>query len=303
MQIVAGANVAIAPGQPIELAFDRLLLPLCIVRQTFVLEDLNGNALAPPAVAYDPVARVVTITPQPGGVAPGQSYRLFIRTPASAEDPTGLRAIDGATLDPQWTEPLTFPVLGDAGAAPVPPTIDFCSQILKGPFTSCGSGLGCHATPSTAGAGLVLEADQGMTQNISATALGRAAQGSNTGPSRGAGNAPQAPPVFGVDMPIVDNNGGTSADGDPGNSWLIYKLLLAVPPTTPLSVNAYSVAWQPLSDAERARLANFIPGREMPFPPNPSAPLDANPLALTLDQLEDVSLWIAQGANIPASCP
>jgi hypothetical protein len=239
---------------------------------------------------------VVTITPQAGSVAPGQAYRLVIRTPANTQDPTGLRAIDGATLDPKWAAPLTFPVLGDAGAAPVPPTIDFCSQILP-VFVTC-NGSGCHAPPLAAD-GLALTTIAG----IASTALGRAAEGSNTGPSLGAGNAPQAPPFFGEDMPIIDNNGGTSSDGDPGNSWLIYKLLLAIPPSDPLTVNAYSVAWQPLSGAERTRLANFIPGREMPFPPNPSAPLGTSGASLKLDQLENVSLWIAQGAKVAASCP
>jgi hypothetical protein len=141
--------------------------------------------------------------------------------------------------------------------------------------------------------------------------VGRVAQGSNTGNA----SAP-APPglVFGVDMAII-------APGDPGNSWLIYKLLMAEPPACSsttyadagsgcyqgapgAATNRYPLvtpAWSPISDDERATLANYIPGREMPYPADPTAPLDQATTPLTADELDTVGAWIQQGASIPAA--
>jgi hypothetical protein len=39
----------------------------------------------------------------------------------------------------------------------------------------------------------------------------------------------------------------------------------------------------------------------MPYPVDPSAPLDAATSPLTGDELDTVSLWIMQGAGIPAA--
>jgi hypothetical protein len=97
----------------------------------------------------------------------------------------------------------------------------------------------------------------------------------------------------------------------------MYKLLLAVPPacsSTPGAppcdagaptppTNTHAVPWLPLSEAERITLSNFILGREMPFPSDPSAPLGTDPSALTLTELENVSFWIAEGAPLPTTCP
>ena len=99
---------------------------------------------------------------------------------------------------------------------------------------------------------------------ITATAVGRVSQEANTGAV--AGPAP-AGAHFGVDMPIINTGDGTGAGGNPGNSWLLYKLLLAVPTaassasvagcdggtTAPTDVSSlHLVAWQPTSDADRA---------------------------------------------------
>ncbi len=295
VEIVAGANTSLTPGQPIELAFDRLLMPLSIVRQTFVLEDLAGNALAPPAVAYDPVARVVTVTPQDNPLSDGQAYRLFVLAPSSPTDANGVRGIDGAPLDPKWTAPLTFPIVGTAAPTSTL-AVDYCN-VIQPIFNQCAGGQ-CHSGPMPA-AGLWLTSPEGVL----ATALGRAAQGSNTGPMSGPGQLPQAPPQFGIDMPIIDATSAMGQGGDPGNSWLIYKVLLAVPSAAP-TMTTHSVPWVPLSAGERATLANYVLGREMPFPPNPSAPLGTTgAMGLSGDELEQLSFWIAQGALVPASCP
>jgi hypothetical protein len=306
-----GTDKAIAPGERIELFFDRLLLQEPITRQTFLLSDLMGNTPGtPPSLTYDPVARVVAIYPQTP-LMQCQTYRITILTPQSATDTNGIRAIDGATLDPSVNPVIEFPVTcssGDAGAdaaaagpaAPAIPNVDFCSQILP-IFESKCDGTTCHGG-SLPAAGLRLDSPQA----IAATAIGRVAQGANTG----ARAAPQPPSLlFGQDMPIVQANG-------PGNSWMMYKLLMAVPPpcsstagSAPCDAsvagvmnNVHTEPWGDMSASERATLTNMVQGREMPFPANPSAPVP-NPMLpaiepLTLDELEAVSLWMLEGAPI-----
>ena len=406
----------------IELSFDRLLLPLSILRQTFVLNELvgGGSTTLTPTVAYDPVARVVTVTPLPDQpLVVGQSYTLFITSPQSPSDLDGLRAIDGANLAPDSPSQFTFQVTA-AGSAPAqPPTVDFCRDILPLFKQKC-AGTTCHGGTAPA-EGLLLTTPLGVL-----SAVGRVANGSNMGPL-----AASEPPglIFNEDMPIIDpgglpivldaaagqaqaqgvqeeeageageavgteedggaggaasdaaasdgsldgdpSDGGGAADaapvdattgaadamtaasdatttgsdatvspadaagaaassagasgeagaaspaGDPGHSWIMYKLLMSVPPASdssqtdasPSATGVYSIdcddAGDPcptaLSNAERLRLAGLIPGREMPYPPNASA--TTNSSAMTLDELELMSFWIAQAAPVELTCP
>lgn len=302
----------LAPGAPIELAFDRLLLPSSVTRQTFQLQDLQGNYLEP-TPAYDPVSRVVRLCIQ--GLQPDQSYRITIAPPGDGGDPNGLRAIDGALLDPTQggvcaasslpSCVVEFPVKSGpaytgvdacSGAAPV----DFCSEVLPILRNSCTGGA-CHAGSYPA-AGLVLTTPAG----IRATAINRVAQGSNTG-ARAGTHAPTRP--FGVDMPIIDTGSA------PGDSWLMYKLLLAAPacsvsPTdsscdagAPAPAQRLAAPWSALSDGERATLADWIPGREMPYPADPAAVPGTTSSPLTVDQMETISLWILQGGSVPDCTP
>jgi hypothetical protein len=106
-------------------------------------------------------------------------------------------------------------------------------------------------------------------------------------------------------MPIID-------PGDPGNSWLLYKVLLAPNPATTTSPALICTAGQtvpapvsqatsanpapttvPLSDSERAILSEWVLGNQMPYPPTG---------ALGLDEMERVRAWIAQGAAVE-DCP
>ena len=306
---IVGTNVGptqpLVTGAPIEIAFDRLLNPLAVTRQSFVLQDLFGNFLVP-TPSYDPVSRVVRLclTNSPALLA-DQSYELTIIPPTGPTDSAGFRAIDGAGLDPSVSPVIEFPVVlgpsytgSDActGATPV----DFCSQVLPIFATKCGTTM-CHGGNFPA-AGLLMTTPQG----IQATAVGRVAQGSNTGD-----NARSAPPgvVFGVDMPII-------TPGAPGESWLMYKLLLADPPACSPSAascdagapgvedNRYPLVtppWTLMSDSERATLSDYVQGREMPYPADPSASLDSATSPLTGDELDTVSLWIQQGAGIPGA--
>jgi len=276
------------------------------------MRNERGEYLTPD-VAYDPVARVVTIRAPSavdggGWLQIGQTYRVDILSPQSPTDGNGLRAIDGAVLDPSSPSTIAFAVEATAPPTPAPPSVDFCRDVFPIFTSKCTSSV-CHGG-SLPAVGLRLDS----TTNIAATAIGRVAEEANTGP-----RAAAEPPgfLFGEDMPIVDPGSGGPSPGSPGDSWLMYKLLMAVPPacsSTPGAApcdagaptppkSAHAVAWQPLSDAERATLASFVPGREMPYPANPSAPLGTDTSPLTLQELEDVSLWIAQGAPLPATCP
>jgi hypothetical protein len=322
---LVGQNVAadqpLPPDGRIELAFDRLLNPLSILRQSFVLRDLTGATPCPSGqagcgalVSYDPVARIVTITPTPGALKADQTYRVDIFPPSSGTDLNGLRAIDGATLDPPKPVTIEFPVKALPSQATVP-HVDYCRDIQ--PVLSRCTGGACHGG-SLPAAGLLLTSPAG----VAATAVGRVAQGSNTGPRSGAGTPPDL--HFGVDFPIVDP--GTGNGGDAAHSWLLYKLLLALPPQaqaggggtdggadggaagpTPVS-GLHLLTWQPLAQDERDRLSDFILGREMPFPSDPSAAAPAvGPQALTLDELERVGRWISQppvnnAPLVPSAC-
>jgi len=353
-----GQNQPLPANGRIELQFDRLLQPFCITRQTFVLEDIGMTTAFTPTVAYDPVARIVTITPltdSSQALKPQQSYNLVITTPRDANDANGLRAIDGATLEAPAFRTIAFTVVAPLASPPSTVSIDFCRDIHP-IFASNCSLSACHLAPASkdiasSAAGLVLD----PPSYIASTALGRVSQGANTGP-RSLAAAPSL--LFGEDMPIVDSS------GDPGNSWLMYKLLLAVPTppkapqaeagaaeagpapdaggeagasadagaadatapdgsasdagsldadvvdgaapdggvaaSPPLTVppvdvsRAHGLPWTADSDADRQVLSNYILGREMPYP-------GFQP-PLTLDELERISLWIAQGAPSPGVC-
>jgi hypothetical protein len=284
---------------PVELAFDRLLLPSSVTRQSiYIFQDGASQVTITPSIAYDPVARVVTVTPLTQ-LAMGQTYTVQIVTPKLITDPSGLHAIDGALMDPTQPTSVTFTV-GPAATTALAsaPAIDFCTDI--GPSlspTGCTTN-GCHAASYPA-EGLVLGGLMMPTLGIQSTAIGHAAHEVSTGPL----STPQPPSVqFPDNMPIIDP--GTGTVGDPANSYLLYKVLMAIPASGASTVQPYSVSWNPLSDQERAALAAMIPGREMPFPsPKGLSGVGPSTSSLTIDQMENLSLWIAQGANLPGSCP
>lgn len=316
-----GTNTPLAANQPIELAFDRLLLPITVTRQSFVLFDKADTSTAIAfSIAYDPVARVVTMTPLQA-LTEGHNYELDIVSELDPQNPNGLHAIDGATMDPKSPQSVTFAV--SAASTPPPatcngivgPCIDFCNDIKPILQTQCTSGT-CHngkigsteggAIPGPTPDGLVLSDPPFTAEAIFGTAIGRLAVESTMGPLSEPG-----PPSFhfGQDMPIIDTSTvsdpttsasvGPTGSGDPGNSFLIYKTLMAQ--VGPLLMgmtalpNAYGVTWAPISDGERATLASMIPGREMPLSAQVT---DTVGTGLAVDSLERLSLWIAQGAPL-----
>jgi hypothetical protein len=203
---------------------------LSITRQTFVLEDIGMTIGFTPTVSYDPVARIVTITPLTDvgqALTPQQSYKLVITSPKNAADVNGLRAIDGAPLEAPGTQTIAFTVAAPTASPPAAVSIDFCRDIHPILESNCAMVASCHIEPpKTLGAnaaGLVLD----PPSFIPSTAIGRVSQGANTGPFARA-EAPSL--LFGEDMPIIDPSGNAS------NSWLLYKVLLAVPTPAPAPV-------------------------------------------------------------------
>jgi hypothetical protein len=316
----AGTNAPLQVGQPIELAFDRLLLPITVTRQTFVLVDKAAESVAITfAIAYDPVARVVTLTPVQA-LSVGHSYEVTIESPNNPTDSSGLHAIDGATMDPNTARTVTFQVVVASGTPPatcngiVGPCMSFCTDILPIFQGNCVSGT-CHNAKPPPPLGLALyDPPDDTAAIVELTAINRLSVES----TMGALSEPGPPSFhFGQDMPIIDTTTvtdpntsapvGPTGSGDPGDSFLIFKVLMAgtgglpLSGVTPLPSSVYSVAWEPLSDGERATLASLIPGREMPLPTQVSSP-QPNPNGLPVDSLERLSLWIAQGAPL-STCP
>jgi hypothetical protein len=305
-----GSNVSSLEPLPanatVELAFDRLLSPLSISRQTFSLHDVDGY-YPTPVVAYDPVARIVSLTP----LYPLDTNHVFevdVQVPSGPMDVNGLRSIDGATLA-QSPLGIAFPIgPSDTGALlPSAPVTDFCRDIYPVFTNKCGMS-GCHGG-SLPAAGLSLDSPQG----VELTAIGEVAHGADTGPTV----SPQPPSItFGTNMPLIDPGVGSPAAGNPADSWLLYKLLMAPPAAVsstpyapdcdggvlipPGTGHAHVTPWQPLSQSERDALAAVVSGQAMP-PPSVAADGTEN-TPLSEDELERVSLWIASGAAVPSTC-
>ncbi len=317
---VTGANVSTSRNlpidAPIQIQFDRLLLPSTVTRQSVTLYNAFNQPLTP-VVTYDPVARVVTLSqPNDGAwLIKDQPYKVILHV-AATDDDVGLRAIDRTPLfagDPN--REIGFLTTAPAGIAPEP-RASFCNDVVPIFQRSCTAPI-CHgASASTSdsarfgeggksrpAAGLLLETSAG----IASTAIGRSANGSNTGALAGQGRP--AGRVFGIDMPLVD-------PGNPGNSWLLYKVLLAVPadpqkasparrakcngtpgtkPLDPFTPKEFATG---MDDFERAILNDFVLGREMPYPNLNNSGVTTSNAGLTFDELERIRLWIAQGAIV-----
>jgi hypothetical protein len=306
--------VSVGPDKPmpadgqIQIAFDRYLLPSTVNRQSIGIIDGARMPLSPdlaPVVVYDPIARTVTLLPpkQPW-LTEGQPYTLLPGSPADDAEKGGVRAIDRAKLFADQKREYAF-IVGPKSGGTFEPTVTFCRDVLP-IFTGKCSQSTCHGAGELAAASLVLTTSGG----VSATALNRIAQGSNTG---GRSSNPASPGrIFGVDMPIID-------PGNPGNSWLMYKIDLARQPTltTPvpniacsagLREPATTFAFAPLvpqaqrnaDEIERSILSDYILGREMPFPV--AAPSFYGDEPLTFDEREKVRIWIkslAPGGALP----
>lgn len=290
----------VGPGKPmpedgaIQVSFDRYLLPSTVTRQSIaILDGSNRNLPASllPVVTYDPIARTATLSaPVEPWLTKGQVYKLIVGIPDGDSDLGGVRAIDRATLNPEQEHVFAF-VVGEP-TKKVAPVIDFCRDVMPIFQAKC-SRLGCHGDDESAASGLVLSTSTGIAR----TALNRVAKGASTGASSTAPTPPGH--LFGLGMPLI-------APGNPGDSFLLYKVeLAAVPPDAtatpdvvcegrsraPASPYTPLLPILPSSDAERGRLGDAILGSPMPYPS--SNPLGYPDRALTVDEREAVRRWIA----------
>jgi hypothetical protein len=292
----------------IQISFDRYLLPSTIVRQSYVLVDAAHEPIPNLALRtiYDPVARTVAITGPDGPgrpwLTPGATFHLILLA-ANVGAPTdigGFRAIDRAPL--ASAREFTFRAEAATGQLAYEPAVDFCADVFPIFARKCASG--CHEPSPTAFASLVLTTSDG----VRITARGRVAQGSNTGGL--AGSASEQGPVFGINMPIIK-------PGDPGSSWLLYKIELAPHPVVdagpppellcnstdrPVAAPEFSpiAPYRPQApDDERAILNDYVLGRQMPYP---SSGLDSASQPLTFQERERIRIWIAGGAEV-RDCP
>jgi len=282
-----------------------------VTRQSIYLEDSSTHLVTDELIAYDPVTMTVSLSnPSPplAWLTAGQKYRVVVNVPSfEGGTSAGLLAIDGATL----AAPVTLVFTAGAPADPPfagPPSIPFCGTVLDGIFKQDCSF--CHTRPQDAGLVTLPDAGFNVTQpplgldlssaeGVRSTAVGQVADESNTGPlARPA--TPSLGEPFGIDMPIL-------APGEPGNSWLLYKVILANPAPADAEtiggdsgVVTYGQGTKlPASQAELGRLAAYILGQAMPY----QVPGQGTNPTLTAGDLVRLSTWIAQGAITPTSCP
>ncbi len=235
-------------------------------------------------------------------LTPDQSYKLVLLVPAdAASDLGGFRAIDRATLARDQKREFVFRAGAGTGQRAYEPAVDFCADVLPIFAAKC-DGPTCHGSSSRAASSLILTTSEG----VRVTARGRVAQGSNTAARA---NTPETTPsLFGANMEII-------RPGDPGSSWLTYKIELGKLPAEDAATNETRTCTPPpstgpipppagtftplapariaASDGERAILDDYVLGREMPYP---SAPPSAT--ALDFQERQRIRAWIANGAEI-----
>jgi len=246
----------------IRVQFDRFLMPSTAVRGAMCLQaatvggestDTSQCIAAGFTPEYDPVDRVATWVIR-GEILEDTRYNVRLFAPKDPQDANGVRAFDGAPLEKEFTFAFT------TGAKPVGPVpheparkLPFCDVRPLCPLpagacdsptplavtnssyeflaASCTSGGGCHAGDSSArGSALRLD-DDGAGGGLAAAVqhlVDHAVVASETAigpdpwnPTRNALTA------FGRNMPYIDA-------ASPGNSYLLYKLILALSPRCPL---------------------------------------------------------------------
>lgn len=261
---------------PIELRFDRPLLPSTANRQSLFLYTGNPNnvptlgadVLEP---TYDVVERVVRYRlPARARLAPGTLYTVELPVPVNRGD-FGFRAFDGAPIA-ETRLPLRFSFFTSSVEEPPPPEeiAPSCEEVLELLSEAKGGCAHCHAAEG-APHGLDLSSREALL-----SAIGRVARQTDLGVRTGA--VLENPARFGVGMPLIH-------PGRPDNSYLFYKLLVrpenyrqsAEDPT--LCGSKYRVAEDeqclPLSELERARLREwFVRGEPMPLTEEPDEALD-----------------------------
>jgi hypothetical protein len=199
----------------LELRFDQYVLPSTAVRQSVRLYSGNPAGVLFLEPEHDVVERVVRYS-LPTGVTlqPGLLYTIELIAPSRTQ-PLGFRTLENAPLE-AGDLPLTWSFF-TARAEPAPGEEEdrstaSCADLVR-VFDETGCTLaGCHGADEPA-MGLRLDSER----SIAETALRRVAHETEIGPRL---STPQVDSHrFGVALPIID-------PGNPGNSYLLYKLLV-----------------------------------------------------------------------------
>jgi hypothetical protein len=252
----------------IRVQFDRFLMPSTATRQALCLQDatVGGEATGtehciPAGIApeYDPVDRVATWTIR-GAIMEHTRYNVRLFAPTDPGDPNGVRAFDGAPLEKEFTFAFTT---GKGGAGLEPPrSLGFCdvrrlcplpdgacdAPMPVGVTTSphaffagnCTSGGACHGgeNGNTGPSGSVLRLDDDGAGGGIAGAVRHLVDHAIVARETATGVDPVAPSrnvlsPFGHNMPYIDAT-------NPGNSYLLYKMILALAPRCPFDPNEES---------------------------------------------------------------
>jgi hypothetical protein len=283
------ADCGVALNATLSFRFDRFLNPATATRQA--IRVYTGDPKTSPGipfdVTYDPVERVVQYR-MPSGYAfhPNTLYQLELVVPSGSEE-LGIRAFDGAPL-----EAGELPLEGSfftgiaAGEVPVdtsPTCADIVNEVFKTSPADCSSSR-CHSS---------VDAEQGAPHglwldsraNFRVTAINRVARQTEVG-DRSGGLPLEQPSRFGVQMPLIQ-------PGNPGNSYLLYKLLRAPDAFEPCEFDGASAASSFCREAaDTCQSAH----PDVPFGPGTC-------IAPSADELERLREWFVRGEPMPIPRP
>lgn len=260
--------VDVPVGSTLAIAFDRFVHPTGVSRQSLCLQASlltpetieECTPLVPLEPQYFPSHREIRVA-LPENLPRSGILQLTVLPPHDDSPLFGVRAFDGAPL----AEPgvVRFRVVDAPGppndADGAPPEPDLCERAATLLNASCAS---CHAG-NTAPMNLVLSP-------LAPLSLGRVSRQTERGTQAGAEERFSLP--LGNNLPII-------AAGDPGRSYLVYKML----------VDPRGAWHEGIASGELERLQNaFVRG--MAMPQHSSAPLEKEDLA-------DIEHWIMRGAS------
>jgi len=315
--VAADGSTRSTVGTSIRVRVNRHLEPSSATRQAICvqsstalidsLEQCSGGLVLRPT--YDPVGPDVTyyLETDSTELAPDTLYRVTLFR-SEGENGFGLRTFDGGTLsgffavefrtEVEPTDPAALVATTDA-----PPRPSFCKELdCKARCKADGAPPGCASTCST-GVADVLEAcasggchqaapsggpvPMGLelysAEALQMTAIAHVAHGTERGPA--AQNPDVAGVQFGRAMPII-------SPGDPGNSYLLYKIL-----ANPAFAREEGFA---RDEVTRLRSAVVVGA---PMPPTTKLGGRATNLPLSQENARVLSAWIAAGADTSTCGP
>jgi hypothetical protein len=231
---------------------------MCLQAATVGGESTGTDRCMPAGFAaqYDPVDRVATWIIR-GRILRRTRYNVRLFAPKDPQDQNGVRAFDGTPLEKEFTFAFTT---GDRDPGFEPPrTFGFCAEKQLCPLpdgacdgaaptavtssvhhffaNNCTSGGTCHGGGGGTGgpSGSVLRLDDDGTGGGFAAALRHLVDHAVVASETATGPDPVNPirnvlAPFGRNMPYIDAT-------NPGNSYLLYKLILALSPRCPLDTN------------------------------------------------------------------